>query len=471
MTPRRADSPRLALPGEAIACALAAAFVAAAALPGNRFGLAASLVLLAIIAASAVTRPGQWLFRTAAALLALAPFARDAAWVIVPDLVAALVLASLAAARAADWRAMRAGLGRTLRSVAPALPVLLAPVVAAGRRDRVRTALPLLRGLVIGGALLVVFGTLFVSADAAFAEVVDNTLVPHWSLAGLPERVLVFSAVAALAGALALTAAQPLVAGAPRTSSPRLQPAEWVPALTLLDLLFAAFVAVQLAVLFGGHDHVLQTAGLTYSEYARQGFVELIVAAVLTLAVAAVAARHAARHDELQRRALLVLGGVLFALTLVVLASALKRLGLYEEAFGFTRTRLLAHGIVVWLAGLFVLVGACAALGWAKYLPRSAVLLTASGLIVATVANPDAMIAARNADRYAKTGRIDIAYLRNLSADAVPRLVTLPADIRGCVVDRQLARLASSDQLTELNLSRSHARDALARLPRATCRR
>ena len=46
--------------------------------------------------------------------------------------------------------------------------------------------------------------------------------------------------------------------------------------LGLLDLLFVAFVAVQIRYLFGGADRVVSTAGLTYAEYARRGFFELV---------------------------------------------------------------------------------------------------------------------------------------------------------------------------------------------------
>jgi hypothetical protein len=221
----------------------------------------------------------------------------------------------------------------------------------------------------------------------------------------------------------------------------RLQPAEWLPALALLDLLFAAFVTVQLTVLFGGHDHVLRTTGLTYAQYARQGFVELIVAAALTLAVAAVAGRHAARANATQRRALSVLTGLLFALTLVVLASALRRLGLYEDAYGFTRTRLFAHGVILWLAALFVLVA----------------VLTA--------------LAERNAARFAGSGRIDTSYLNGLSADAVPRLTQLPPAVRACSLSEQAARLSDRDGVAEANIARSRARSALRGLPLGDCNR
>ena len=56
-----------------------------------------------------------------------------------------------------------------------------------------------------------------------------------------------------------------------------------------MNLLFALFVAVQLAVLFGGDGYVRATAALTYAEYARSGFAQLVAVAALTLAVAALA--------------------------------------------------------------------------------------------------------------------------------------------------------------------------------------
>ena len=81
--------------------------------------------------------------------------------------------------------------------------------------------------------------------------------------------------VAGLAGALVLTAAAPAVAG-PRRGAPRLGRTEWRIALVALDALFAAFVVLQLTTLFGGDEHVLRTAGLTYAEYAREGFAQLM---------------------------------------------------------------------------------------------------------------------------------------------------------------------------------------------------
>ena len=67
----------------------------------------------------------------------------------------------------------------------------------------------------------------------------------------------------------------------------RLGSIEAATVLWLVVALFAAFVVLQLAYLFGGRD-TLSVAGLTYSDYARRGFFELVAVAVLagTLVVA-----------------------------------------------------------------------------------------------------------------------------------------------------------------------------------------
>ena len=113
-----------------------------------------------------------------------------------------------------------------------------------------------------------------------------------------------------------------------------------------------------------------------------------MAAAALTLAVIALA-----RRDGLALRILL---GLLCALTLVVLASALKRLELYEEAFGFTRLRLLAHAAILWLAALFAAVAAAGALHRTAWLPRATVALSALAALAFAAREP------RRADRRAQ---------------------------------------------------------------------
>ena len=90
---------------------------------------------------------------------------------------------------------------------------------------------------------------------------------------------------------------------------------------------FLAFLVAQATVLFGGHDYLQRTIGLTYAEYVHQGFGQLTVATILTLTVVAWAARKATPG---RRRDLAL--GALCLMTIVVTISALYRIHLYEEA-------------------------------------------------------------------------------------------------------------------------------------------
>ena len=423
-----------------VSATFGSALLAALLLPGKPVGLGASVAGLAVIAiAVAATRPRDpWRIAcwSVAAALAVMPAVRAAGWVVFLSLLAAVTLGSLAASGARTWRELLAGaLGSVIHLLPGFLLLAFAAVAAGGRRGLGRLG-PSARGAALATVLLAVFLPLFLTADAAFAQLVDATF--DWDVTDRAvQRVAIFALVVGLTGALILTAATRLAAPGP--GRPNLGRTEWQIALAALDVLFAAFVALQLATLFGGDEHVLRTAGLTYAEYARQGFGQLMVAGALTLAVIAVA-----RRDS---RTLRVLLGLLCVLTLVILASALKRLGLYEEAFGFTRLRLMAHGAILWLGALFVLIGLAGALGRVAWLPRATVALSALAVLAFALANPDGRIAAHNVKRFESTGRIDRAYLAQLSPDAAPALARLG-----------LGRDPPPDGLVSWNLGRARAR-------------
>jgi hypothetical protein len=119
---------------------------------------------------------------------------------------------------------------------------------------------------------------------------------------------------------------------------------------------------------------------------------------------------------------------------LIVLASAFRRLSLYESVFGATRLRLSVHATILWMAAIFVLVLVAGVRMRAAWLPRTIVAVTAAALVVFAAMNPDRVIAERNVERFVATGSIDLAYLSALSADAIPALAELPPDLARCAL-------------------------------------
>jgi Domain of unknown function (DUF4173) len=431
------------------AAALAAALAGAAILPGQPLGVGGLVVsLLVALAVWRGGRPGRQALAYGLPALALAAMCvfRDATWVVTIDLAAAWFLAAIAVS------------GPTLAALAaPILRLRHAPALAPAIPTRAPSAV---RGALLGGLLSVPFGALFWTADAAFAQMARSLPLP--ALGSVPGRALAFVLVLAAALGLALASRRPLVG--PKVQALRLLGTlEWAVPLVLLNLLFLSFVVVQFAVFFGGHGHVLETTGLTYAEYARQGFWQLLAASALTTAIVGVAVAFTSttsRSEILLQRGLL---GLLCLLTLVVLASALRRLEVYEDAFGLTRLRLGAEAIGLWLGGLFVLLIGAGLVRRVRQRFVPAILIgSAVGVLAFTLANPDGLIAKRNVQRWQDTGRLDVGYLQTLSADATPEIAALPLALEESALAKLRTRLASDDPWSSFNVSRRQARGIMS---------
>lgn len=389
---------------------------------------------------------------------------RAAGWLFALCLLAAVVTGTLAVTGG------RSPLGMLLAAtLPPAATVRALPWAVRGLRDNRPAGSGIAVGRVltsvaISAGLLMLFGLLFSSADAVFADLVSG-LLPDISVPGTigwTFRLLLIGG--GLLGAAYLVSRPPHLDDLRPSPSRPAHRLEWTLPLVLLDALFAAFVLVQLTVLFGGSGHVLRTAGLTYAQYARGGFWQLLAVTGLTLLVIAIAARRAPKATRTDRLLVRTLLGALTALSLVIVASALYRMQVYADAYGATRLRLVVATVELWLGLLFVLVGVAVVRLRATWLPRLVIGTAVLALLGLALVNPDRLIADRNVDRYLETGRLDVDYVSGLSADAVPALARLPEPMRICALSRLAADLPR-DGLWATNLGRERARPELDRIP------
>jgi two-component system, OmpR family, sensor histidine kinase BaeS len=114
----------------------------------------------------------------------------------------------------------------------------------------------------------------------------------------------------------------------------------------------------------------------------------------------------------------------------VVVVSALHRMQLYQEAYGFTQARLVVDVFEGWLGVVVLAVALSGVVRWGTWVPRFALISGVVGLVGIAAVNPDDLIARHNIDRYEETGKIDVPFLSTLSDDAVPVLSTLPEPLR-----------------------------------------
>ena len=438
--------------------AVAVGLLAGAVLPFRDLGLGTFLVLAAagavLVAASRHRR--DWFTLTCALLclaLAATVVVRDAEWIVVLCLLAGSGLCAVGLVA-----------GRSVPSFV--LSCLAWPLSGLrglpwlGRTARLITgkgsAAALLRTAMWSVLGITVFALLFASADALFAEWV-GALVPDlgWADLALRAFVAVFIGGIVLAGGyLALN--PPRTDRGERAARPVAHRFEWLAPVLVVDVVFVLFLVAQATVIFGGHAYLERTTGLTYAEYVHQGFGQLTVATALTLLVVWAATRKAPRETSADRAWIRVSLGLLCVSTLVVVASALYRMHVYQDAYGFTRLRLLVDVFEGWLGVLVLATMVGGATLRAVWLPRFGLLSGVTLLVGLAAINPDAWIAQQNLDRYEATGKVDWHYLGDLSDDALPVLATLPRDLAQCALsidDR------AGDDWLEWNLGRSQARD------------
>lgn len=188
--------------------------------------------------------------------------------------------------------------------------------------------------------------------------------------------------------------------------------------------LFAAFVAIQFAYFFGG-ERTVQVAGITYSQYARRGFFELVAVSVLTLGLSLILDHVSMRQTKRENWVFRVLALMIVALTTIMLISASQRMWLYEEAFGFTQLRVYTHVFMLWLGVLFGMYVLAVFRLRMNIFALGVVLAVIGYLVTLNVMDVDRYIADRNIARYHASQDLDIAFLDILSADAVPAVIPL----------------------------------------------
>jgi len=399
------------------------------------------------------------------ALMSVGTF-RAAGWLYVLCLLTALVTGALAVAGGRSARGMMLAVLMAPFAGLRAVPWIGRGVTTARRSGGggVRVVATVLMSV----ALLLVFGSLFASADAAFADLAAS-VVPDVDAGAVTRWIFVFAGtVGVLGGAAFLRAAPPDLSGLDGRGKRRVARLEWAIPLSLLVLMFGVFVGIQLTVLFGGSRHVLDTEGLTYAEYARSGFWQLLVVTGLTLLVLAVAVRWAPRETRTDRVLIRAVLGALAVLTLVIVASALHRMNVYSGTYGLTRLRVLVAVCEVWLGVVFVLVLGAGVRLRAPWLPNAVVAAGVLALLGLAAANPDHLIADRNVTRYEQTKSIDTAYLSNLSADAAPALDRLDRATRDCALGPIHRRLEQNpDDWRGWSMGRAEARKVLVGNPPA----
>jgi hypothetical protein len=190
-------------------------------------------------------------------------------------------------------------------------------------------------------------------------------------------------------------------------------------------VLFAAFVVFQLRYLFLPQDQLgydFQT--MTYSEYAREGFFQLLAVAAVVITLMVALEFFTRRSRDVHNWIFNLLTVALVSCTFVILVSAFRRLQLYGLEHSFTHLRLFSHSFTVWLAVVLVLLACAVLLSRPRIFAFGTFVTLLMYLAVLDLLNPDAFIASANLDHASVYGKpLDRRNFVPLGEDAVPVLV------------------------------------------------
>ncbi len=273
----------------------------------------------------------------------------------------------------------------------------------------------ILWGFVIAFPLLIIFASLLSEADLIFAQWLEDLNIWEgiWRIFRTVILTLLIGGFFYLLG----SDKNSLVEKTSRVI--KMNPTTVGVVLILLNALFVLFVYIQIKYLFGGASYVLAN-NITLAEYARNGFFDLVkvvgVAAVLIILVQRSFSHHGS-HTFVNGMQVLFIGQIG-----IVAASALRRMSLYQEAYGFTTLRL----YVEWF--IYVLIAALIFSGIAllfkikfRYFFQSLVFAAFITVAVVSLINVDYTIARENIGRFLHEKKdLDTDYLSQLSRDATP---------------------------------------------------
>lgn len=327
-----------------------------------------------------------------------------------------------------------------------------------------------LRGLAIATPIILIFGGLFIAADAVFQGIVERTfniqadvLVSHifltgffsWIVAGYLRGITTGNFVGELAGEPSLNInldAIPAVSvteikdDVPKEEESKNEKKEWqwqnfdntfLPkmltlggieitiVLGLINLLFLSFVIVQIPYLFGGFELVQNTPDFKLADYARRGFGELVTVAALVLPILLVSHWLLRKDSPLNEKIYRILAGIQLVLLFVIMISATQRLLILTGNLGYGLTTIRFYPMVcmIWLAVVFgwfavtVLRGAREKFAWGA-LWSAMVILGALHFV-----NPDDYIARTNIRLMHEGREFDAFYNSKLGDDAIPVLL------------------------------------------------
>lgn len=200
--------------------------------------------------------------------------------------------------------------------------------------------------------------------------------------------------------------------------------------LSALSVCYVLYLLSQLAYFFSAFKGILpEEYTFTVSEYARRGFFEMSVIAIINFITVYIASFLSVKKENKSPIIIRIICTFISIFTLLIIGTALSKMALYIKCFGMTELRITTSAFMVFLAVVFVfLIGKI-------YVPKIEVLRAAAVtagviLVLLGTVNVNRVVAGYNYNAYQskKLQSIDVSEIYQLGDEGVPYLVALTKD-------------------------------------------
>ncbi len=168
--------------------------------------------------------------------------------------------------------------------------------------------------------------------------------------------------------------------------------------LSPICLIYIAFIVTQISYLFSTVSGI-DTANFDYSSYAREGFFQLCVVAVINLIMAAIVIYFSKQENKSVSFSVRAFLTAFSILTICLIVTALVKMFMYIDMYGFTPLRVYTSVFMAYLFILFIIL-IIKQIKWKLSFTKCAFFLAVSVMLALSFIPVDGLIAKSNIERY-----------------------------------------------------------------------
>ena len=314
----------------------------------------------------------------------------------------------------------------------------------SGSKDNKKSFGKIMMGLLCAMPVLVIVVPLLLKSDDAFSGMMSSIFVSFTDGVSAVFKLSLGAGFAILAVSYGFSLKFGRFSNAKESEISGIDNTYIISFLSAISLCYLLYLFSQLAYFFSAFSGFLPNQEITYSEYARKGFFEMCVIAVINITLVFLSMLFSKKQNGKVCAGIKITSTFIAIFTLIIIATAISKMVLYIDEYGMTVLRLTTSAFMLFLAVSFLAV--ILRIYSSKINIVKTTLVTA-GIIVLLLGtvNVNGVCAKYNYEIYKtqKSHEIDVGAMYELGDDGIPYLVKL-----ACSKDKDVA-LEAQDYLAK----------------------